>query len=36
MNHILKIPADIKSFIEAKICTQIPLLPCIYGDFEKM
>lgn len=36
MNHIPKIPFVIEKFIEAKICTQVPLLPCIYGDFEKM
>ena len=36
MNNILKIPAIIESFIEAKIHTQISLLPCVYGDFEKM
>lgn len=36
MNHILKIPFVIEKFIEAKICTQVPLLPCTYGDFEKM
>lgn len=36
MNNILKIPAIIESFIEAKMHTQIPLLPCVYEDFEKM
>ena len=36
MNHIPKIPFVIEKFIEAKICTQVPLLPCIYGGFEKM
>ncbi len=36
MNHILKLPAIIDCFIKSRICTQIPLLPCIYGDFEKM
>lgn len=36
MNHILKIPPVIESFIKMKIYTQVPLLPCIYGGFEKM
>ena len=37
MNYHTKIPPIIDRFINAKIvCNQIPLLPCVYGDFEKM
>lgn len=36
MNNIRKMPTVIEGFIEAKIHTQIPLLPCVYEDFEKM
>lgn len=35
MDHI-KVPLDIEHFIESKIHTQVPLLPCVYGEFEKM
>lgn len=34
---LFEIPPIIKKFIDDKIvCPEIPLLPCIYGDFEKM
>ncbi len=36
MNNIPQIPSVIESFIEMKIHTQVPLLPCVYGDFDKM
>ncbi|RRD94552.1 hypothetical protein EII17_07785 [Clostridiales bacterium COT073_COT-073] len=32
-----QLPPVIKNFIDSKIvCMEFPLLPCIYGDFEKM
>ncbi|WP_261791375.1 hypothetical protein [Fusobacterium necrophorum] len=36
MHNMLKIPSVIENFIKMKIHTKIPLLPCIYEDFEKM
>jgi hypothetical protein len=36
MNNILKIPPVVEDFIKAKIYTRVPLLPCVYGDFESM
>lgn len=32
----IKLPAIIEDFIAEKIITNVPLLPCVYDDFEKM
>lgn len=37
MDFFVEIPSIVQEFVEKKIvCTEIPLLPCVYGAFEQM